>query len=98
MIGRIRFLQNVLTYARVIDSDELPKDKVTLLSKVSFTDLDSGKGMTYTLVSPHEMNLSEGKISIKSPIGRALMGKGKGDVVEVQAPLKTLRLRIDDFE
>lgn len=98
MIGRIRFLQNVLTYARVIDSDELPKDKVTLLSKVSFTDLDSGKGMTYTLVSPHEMNLSEGKISIKSPIGRALMGKGKGDVVEVQVPLKTLRLRIDDFE
>ena len=51
--------------------------------------------MTYTLVSPHEMNLQEGKISVKSPIGRALMGKGVGDEVEVQAPAATFRLRID---
>lgn len=95
MIGRIRFLQNVLTYARVIDTKDLPKDKVTLLSKVGFTNLNSNTKMTYTLVSPHEMNLQEGKISVKSPIGRALMGKRVGDVVEVQAPAATFRLRID---
>ena len=97
IIRRIRFLQNVLTYSRVIDTAQLPKDKITLLSKVSFTNLDTGKSMTYTIVSPHEMNLMEGKISLKSPIGEALMGKKPGDTVEVQAPAGTIRLRIDSI-
>lgn len=95
MIGRIRFLQNVLKYARVIDTKSLPKDQVSLLSKVSFTNLGTGTSMTYTIVSPHEMNLEEGKISLKSPIGEALMGRKAGDEVEVHAPAGVLRLRID---
>lgn len=95
MIGRIRFLQNVLKYARVIDTSTLPKDQVTLLSTVEFTNLNTDRKMTYTIVSPHEMNLEEGKISLKSPIGEALMGRKAGDVVEVHAPAGTLRLRID---
>ena len=97
IIRRIRFLQNILTYSRVIDSEHLPKDKVTLLSRVTFTNLDTGKAMTYTVVSPHEMNLSEGKISLNSPIGKALMGKRPGDIVEVQVPAGTIRLRIDSI-
>lgn len=95
MISRIRFLQNVLKYSRVIDTKTLPKDEVTLLSTVEFTNLDSGTKMTYTIVSPHEMNLQEGKISLKSPIGEALMGKKAGDVVEVHAPAAILHLRIE---
>lgn len=95
MISRIRFLQNVLKYSRVIDTKTLPKDEVTLLSKVEFTNLDTKTKMTYTIVSPHEMNLQEGKISLKSPIGEALMGKKAGDVVEVHAPAATLHLRIE---
>lgn len=94
-ISRIRFLQKVLKYSRVIDTKLLPKDEVCLLSKVEFTNLDTGARMTYTIVSPHEMNLQEGKISLKSPIGSALMGKKAGDVVEVKVPAATLRLRID---
>ncbi len=97
IIRRIRFLQNILTYSRVIDSEQLPKDKVTLLSNVTFTNLGTGETMTYTIVSPHEMNLSEGKISLNSPIGKALMGKRPGDIVEVQAPAGTLKLRIDSI-
>lgn len=97
IISRIRFLQNVLTYSRVIDSEQLPKDRVSLLSRVSFTNIDTGKSMTCTIVSPHEMNLSEGKISFKSPIGKALMGKRPGDTVEVQVPAGTMRLRIDNI-
>lgn len=97
IIRRIRFLQNILTYSRVIDSEQLPKDKITLLSRVTFTNLDTGKAMTYTVVSPHEMNLSEGKISLNSPIGKALMGKRPGDIVEVQVPAGTIRLRIDSI-
>jgi len=94
-ISRIKFLQNVLKFARVIDPKNLPKDQVTLLSKVSFTNLDTNAKMTYTIVSPHEMNLEAGKISLKSPIGEALMGKKAGDEVIVHAPAATLRLRID---
>ena len=98
IIRRIRFLQNVLTYSRVIDTEQLPKDKVTLLSRVTFTNLDAGKTMTYTIVSPHEMNLNECKISIKSPIGKALMGRKQGDIVEVQTPSGIMRLRIDSID
>lgn len=96
-ISRIRFLQRVLEHARVIDTEQLPKDRVTLLSKVEFTNLSSGARMTYTVVSPHEMNLEAGKISLKSPIGQALMGKKAGDTVEVNVPSGILRLRIESI-
>lgn len=94
-ISRIRFLQRILENARVIDTKLLPKDKVALLSKVEFTNLTTGARMAFTIVSPHEMNLESGKISLKSPIGQALMGKQVGDVVEVHAPAGTMKLRID---
>ncbi|MBQ0078076.1 MAG: transcription elongation factor GreA [Bacteroidales bacterium] len=96
-ISRIRFLQKVLEHSRVIDPALLPKDCVSLLSKVTFTNLATGATMTYTIVSPHEMNLDEGKISLKSPIGDALMGKRPGDLAEVHAPAGTLRLRIESI-
>lgn len=96
-ISRIRFLQRVLEHARVIDTEQLPKDRVTLLSKVEFTNLSSGARMTYTIVSPHEMNLEAGKISLKSPIGQALMGKKAGDTVEVNVPSGILRLRVESI-
>lgn len=94
-ISRIRFLQRILENSRVIDTKLLPKDKVALLSKVEFTNLTTGARMAFTIVSPHEMNLERGKISLKSPIGQALMGKQVGDVVEVHAPAGIMRLRID---
>lgn len=97
MIGRICYLQKVLKYSRIIDTKVLPKGQVTLLSKVEFTNLNTGKTMTYSIVSPHEMNLEEGKISLNSPIGKALMGKKAGDVVDVQLPAGTLKLRVDNI-
>lgn len=97
MISRINYLQKVLKYSRVIDTAALPKDQVSLLSKVEFTNMATGKQMCYTIVSPHEMNLQEGKISLKSPIGQALMGGKVGDLVEAHAPAGTLRLRIDSI-
>lgn len=96
-ISRIRFLQRVLEHSRIIDTDQLPKDRVTLLSKVEFTNLSSGARMTYTIVSPHEMNLEAGKISLKSPIGQALMGRKAGDTVEVNVPSGVIRLRIENI-
>lgn len=96
-ISRIRFLQRVLEHSRVIDTKLLPKDEVSLLSKVTFTNLDTGASLTYTIVSPHEMDLAASKISLKSPIGQALMGHHAGDVAEVRVPAGTLRLRIDSI-
>ena len=73
LLGRISFLQKVLENARVIDTALLGKDCVGLLSKVEMTNLNNNAKMTYTIASPHEANLREGKISIKSPIAQATL-------------------------
>ena len=96
-ISRIRFLQRVLENSRGIDPKALPKDRVCLLSTVEFTNLMTNTRMKFQIVSPHEMNLEAGKISLKSPIGAALMGKKVGDIAEAQVPSGTLRLRIDNI-
>ena len=98
LLGRIRFKQKVLENARVIDKSRLKEDTVGLLSKIGLTNVANNAHMTYTDVSPHEANLREGKISIKSPIANALLGKKAGDEVEVRVPAGTLKLRIDSVE
>lgn len=94
-ISRIRYLQKVLQYSRVIDPEALPKDRVSLLSKVEFTNLSNGQKMSCTVVNPHEMNLQEGKISCKSPIGLALMGRKAGETADVLAPAGIFQIKID---
>ena len=96
-ISRIRYLQKILEHSRVVNTDALPKDRVSLLSKVEFTNLSTNTRMTFEIVSPHEMDLEAGKISLKSPIGAALMGKHVGEIAEVQVPSGILRLRIESI-
>lgn len=98
LLGRIRFKQRILEHARVLDTKRLDSDTVGLLAKVDITNLANNRKMTYTVVSPHEANLSEGKISIKSPIAEALVGKKVGDTVEVKVPAGMLRLRIENIQ
>lgn len=95
LLGRIRFKQRVLENARVLDTSLLHSDSVQLLSRVEMTNLANNARMTYTIASPHEANLREGKISVKSPIAQALLGKKAGDIVEARVPAGTLRLRIE---
>ena len=96
LLGRIRFKQRVLENARVIDtSARQTSGAVQLLSKVEITNLGNNTTMTYTIASPHEANLREGKISIKSPIAQALLNKKAGDTVEVRVPAGLLKLRIE---
>ena len=95
LLSRIRFKQRVLEHARVVDMSRLGSDKVGLLSKVTMTNVANNATMTYTIVSPHEANMSEGKISIKSPIGQALLNRKQGDTVEVRVPAGTLKLKIE---
>ena len=98
LLGRIRFKQRVLEHARVIDKSKLGSERVGLLSQVEMTNLGNNATMTHTIVSPHEANLREGKISIKSPIGQALLGKKAGDTVEVHVPAGILKLRIESIK
>ena len=97
LLGRIRYKQRVLEFARVIDTSQLATDSIRLLSKVEMTNLDTQRRMTYIIASPHEANLREGKISVSSPIAKALMGKKVGDTVTVAVPAGMLRLRIDSI-
>ena len=94
-ISRIRFLQKILEHSRVVDPALLPKDRVSLLSVVEFTNLATNTRMKFEIVSPHEMDLEAGKISLQSPIGAALMGKKVGEIAEAKVPSGTLRLRIE---
>ena len=98
LLGRIRFKQRVLEHARVIDTSRLNADTVGLLTKVSMTNLANNSSMSYTIASPHEANIREGKISVKSPIAQALLNKKVGDIVEVRVPAGIQRLRIESIE
>ena len=97
LLGRIRFKQKVLANARVIDMSRLGNGTVQLLSKVEMTNLANNSRMTYTIASPNEANIHESKISIKSPIAKALLNKKPGDVVEVRVPAGMLKLRIESI-
>lgn len=97
LLGKIRFKQRVLMHAKVLDTACLSADTVGLLRRVTFTNLNSNTTMTYTIVSPHEANMQEGKLSIKSPIAEAMLGRKAGDVVEAQVPVGTIRIRIEEI-
>ena len=97
LLGKIRFKQRVLQFARVMDTTGLDNATVGLFRKVTLTNLATGTKMEYTIVNPHEANLKEGKISIKSPIAHALVGRTPGEEVEVKVPAGTMKLRIDSI-
>ena len=97
LLSRISYKQKILENARVIDASVLGNDTVGLLRTVEMTNLGNNAKMTYTIVNPHEANLKEGKISIKSPIAEALLGKKIGETVEAHVPSGILKLRIDNI-
>ena len=97
VMGQIKFKSNVLQNAQVLDATILKCDTVGLLRKVEFTNLNNNAKMAYTIVNPHEANLREGKISIKSPIAEALLGKQVGDIVEARVPAGIMKLKIDNI-
>lgn len=97
VMSQIRFKTVVLQNAQVLDATILKCETVGLLRKVEFTNLANNQKKAYTIVNPHEANLREGKISIKSPIAEALLGKKVGDIVEAHAPAGIMRLRIDNI-
>ncbi|GAG34627.1 unnamed protein product, partial [marine sediment metagenome] len=96
--GRIMELEETLKSAVVIDEKQQGTLKVSLGDNVVLRDLDSGEELRYMLVSPSEVDPSRGKISSASPIGRAIVGKGQGETVEITAPVGKLRYQIKQIE
>lgn len=95
LMGTIRFKTTILQNAQVLDATKLDSETVGLFRKVQITNIARNTTVAYTIVNPHEANIKEGKISIKSPIAEALMGKKTGDIVEVHVPAGVQQLRID---
>jgi transcription elongation factor GreA len=94
---KITQLKGVIADAKIIDTSKLNADTVQILCKVQLRNVKNNAKMAYTIVSPHEASIHEGKISIKSPIAQALLNRHVGDVVEVRVPAGVMKLRIDSI-
>lgn len=87
-------LENVFAGARVLDTANLDKEKVYLLSTVRLKNLNSGKEVQYTIVAEQEADFKAGKISMKSPVGSALLGKRLGEIAEAAVPTGVVRFEV----
>ncbi len=91
---RIAKLEGTISKAQIIRADELPNDKVYILSRVKLKNHKTQRVVEYLLVSPEEADFEKGKISVTSPIGKALIGKKMGDIVEIVAPAGKTKFEI----
>ena len=92
--ARIMEIESILKHSKVIDDDEISKTKVKIGAVVKIRDEETGMEMSYTLVSSKEANMFENKISTDSPVGSAILGRSKNQVVDVRTPSGTLKYRI----
>jgi transcription elongation factor GreA len=93
---KISKLETTLSRAKIIEAKDLPNDKIYILSRVTIRDLNTKDVVEYLLVSPEESNFEQNKISVTSPIGKSLLGKTKGEAVEIKVPAGILRYQILD--
>ena len=90
-------LAQELARAEVVDSREVRPDVVTMNSRVILQDIDTGDEMNYVLVFPKDADVSKGAISVLAPIGTAILGYSKGDVIEWRVPAGMRRIRIKEI-
>jgi transcription elongation factor GreA len=100
--GKIQELENNLASSRIIDLTNLRDDRVVFGATVRIEDVHTGKEIQYRLVGPFESDISQNKISVTSPIGKAMIGKEIGDEVTVKAPggireFQIVDIRIEEF-
>ena len=91
---KISKLEEVVGNARLIDESHLDLTKALILSKVKLKNLKNNMVMNYTLVAEEEADLASGKISVKSPIGKGLLGKSVGDIAEITIPAGKIEFEI----
>ena len=88
-------LEKELNRGNIVEPKDIPKDVITMNSKVLLKDLDSGEKMKYTLVFPDIADISKNKISILAPIGTALIGYKVGDIIEWEVPAGLRKLKVE---
>jgi transcription elongation factor GreA len=91
---KISKLEQTLARARIIESKELPNDKIYILSQVKLQDLKTKEVLSYILVSPEEADFDKNKISVTSPLGRGLMGRTQGEKVKINVPAGVMEYKI----
>lgn len=96
--GRIQKLEETLKIAVIIDGEQEPTLKAGIGDSLTLSDLTSGEELRYIIVSPREVDPAQNKISSASPMGKALIGQGEGEIVEVAVPAGKLRYRIKRVE
>ena len=92
--GRIQEIQTKIAMADVIDTSKITQSKIGFGAKVKVVDIEAEEEYEFTLVGTDEANVKTGKISITSPVGRALIGKEVGDTATVKAPARTIEYEI----
>ena len=95
--AKINQLEGALANARIVDEKTIDTSRVSILTKVTLTNMATKKKVTYQIVSESEADLKIGKISVTSPIGKGLLGKVKGDVAEVTVPAGLLKFKVEDI-
>jgi len=95
--GRIALLEEKLRNVKLIDELDISTDVVGIGSKIKLQDLDTDEVFEYTIVGSAEADPIRNKISNESPVGKALLGKNKGSVVEIAVPVGTIRYKILDI-
>ena len=95
--AKIAVLEGQIASARIVETSDINTDKVSILTKVTITNIATKKTVTYQIVGEKEANLKAGKISVASPIGQGLLGKAKGEIAEVNAPTGLLKFKIEDI-
>lgn len=93
--AKINTLESAVNNARILDESTIDTSRVSILTKVTLTNLGTKKSVTYQIVSESEADLKLGKISVTSPIGSGLLGKVAGDVAEVTVPAGILKFKIE---
>ncbi|MGD9055914.1 MAG: transcription elongation factor GreA [Desulfobacterales bacterium] len=84
--GRINELEFKLANIDIIETDKLPKDRAVFGSKVVLENIETGEDVSYQLVGPDESDIENGRISVSSPLGRAIIGRKPGDELSLQVP------------
>ncbi|MBB3114151.1 transcription elongation factor GreA [Paenibacillus phyllosphaerae] len=95
--GRIITLEKMLRNARIINNDEIDIDTVSIGSTVTVEDVEFGDTMEYTIVGTAESDPSQNRISNESPLGKAILGKKRGTIVEVNVPAGVIQYKIVDI-
>jgi len=95
--AKIALLESQIAISRIVDESEIDTSKVSILTKVTITNVATKKTVTYQIVGEKEADLKANKISVSSPIGQGLLGKHIGEIAEVNAPTGVLKFKVEEI-